>query len=44
MRGLTLDKSRLAKMALAAWNRAKDYELEKVAKMYLDDFFFILQK
>ena len=41
---LTLNESRLAKMALAAWNRAKDYELEKVAKMYLDDFFFILQK
>ena len=41
---LILSESNLNKIALSAWNRSKEYELEKVAKMYLDDFFLLLQK
>ena len=35
---LALNESQTSKLGLSAWDRSKEYELEKVAQDYLDDF------
>jgi glycosyltransferase involved in cell wall biosynthesis len=41
---LALNESQTRKLGLSAWNRSKEYELDKVARDYLDDFDSLLQK
>ena len=41
---LVLNESLTCKLGLSAWERSKEYEIEKVAQDYLDDFNSLLQK
>tara|TARA_E500000178_G_scaffold221968_1_gene218960 strand:- start:2533 stop:3660 length:1128 start_codon:yes stop_codon:yes gene_type:complete len=41
---LVLNESQTSKLGLSAWNRSKEYELDKVTQNYLDDFNSLLQK
>jgi glycosyltransferase involved in cell wall biosynthesis len=41
---LALNESQTRKLGLSAWNRSKEYELDKIARDYLDDFDSLLQK
>jgi hypothetical protein len=41
---LILNESQTSKLGLTAWKRSKEYELDKVARDYLDDFDSLLQK
>lgn len=41
---LILNESQTRKLGLSAWDRSKEYEIEKVAQDYLDDFNSLLQK
>jgi hypothetical protein len=39
---LALNESQTSKLGLTAWKRSKEYELEKVAQAYLEDFTSLL--
>jgi hypothetical protein len=39
---LALNESQTRKLGLSAWNKSKEYELEKVAQAYLEDFTSLL--
>ena len=41
---ITLEECQKRETGIAAWNRSKEYELERVAQAYLDDFLTILQE
>ena len=41
---ITLEECQKRETGIAAWNRSKEYELERVAQAYLDDFLTLLQE
>ena len=41
---ITLEECQKRETGIAAWNRSKEYELERVARAYLDDFLTLLQE
>ena len=43
LEAMSLPAEKLYQMAQSSWNRAKDYEIENVAQLYLNDFSSIIK-
>ena len=43
LEAMSLPAEKLHQMAKSSWNRAKDYEIENVAQLYLNDFSSVIK-
>ena len=44
LEAMSLPAGKLYQMAQSSWNRSKDYEIENVAQLYLNDFSSLIKK